>query len=52
VRDFGRWRPARGEHRGRGLSVMRSIMDAVDLSRSSAGSEVRLSRVVGAGRSG
>jgi hypothetical protein len=27
---------------------MRSIMDAVDLSRSSAGSEVRLSRDVGA----
>jgi signal transduction histidine kinase/serine phosphatase RsbU (regulator of sigma subunit) len=48
VRDFGRWRPARGEHRGRGLTVMRSIMDAVDLSRSSAGSEVRLSRAVGA----
>jgi signal transduction histidine kinase/CheY-like chemotaxis protein len=46
VRDFGRWRPARGEHRGRGLSVMRSTMDAVDLSRTSAGSEVRLSRVV------
>jgi anti-sigma regulatory factor (Ser/Thr protein kinase) len=48
VRDFGRWRPARGEHRGRGLSVMRGTMDAVELSRTSAGSEVRLSRTVGA----
>jgi anti-sigma regulatory factor (Ser/Thr protein kinase) len=48
VRDFGRWRPARGEHRGRGLSVMRGTMDSVELSRTSAGSEVRLSRTVGA----
>jgi signal transduction histidine kinase/serine phosphatase RsbU (regulator of sigma subunit) len=49
VRDFGRWRPARGEHRGRGLNVMRSTMDDVDVSRSSAGSEVRLSRMIADG---
>ena len=44
IRDFGRWRPARGRHRGRGLNVMRSTMDSVDVNRSSAGSEVRLTR--------
>jgi anti-sigma regulatory factor (Ser/Thr protein kinase) len=46
VRDSGNWRPARGEHRGRGLSVMRATMDSVDVDRGTAGSEVRLRRVV------
>jgi len=49
VRDFGRWRPARGEHRGRGLTVMRSTMDGVELSRGPDGSEVHLSRAIAAG---
>ena len=48
VRDQGHWRPARGEHRGRGLNVMRATMDDVDVERGTAGSEVRLRRVVGA----
>jgi anti-sigma regulatory factor (Ser/Thr protein kinase) len=46
VRDTGQWRPARGEHRGRGLNVMRATMDSVDVERGTAGSEVRLRRVV------
>jgi anti-sigma regulatory factor (Ser/Thr protein kinase) len=49
VRDRGHWRPARGEHRGRGLSVMRATMDSVDVDRGTAGSEVRLRRVVATG---
>jgi signal transduction histidine kinase/serine phosphatase RsbU (regulator of sigma subunit) len=49
VRDRGHWRPARGEHRGRGLSVMRATMDDVDVDRGTAGSEVRLRRVVANG---
>src|SRR4051794_15605113 len=46
VRDSGSWRPARGEHCGRGLGVMRATMDSVDVDRGTAGSEVRLRRVV------
>jgi serine phosphatase RsbU (regulator of sigma subunit)/anti-sigma regulatory factor (Ser/Thr protein kinase) len=48
VRDSGHWRPARGDHRGRGLNVMRATMDSVDVDRGTTGSEVRLRRVVGA----
>jgi anti-anti-sigma factor len=29
VRDFGQWRTPRGEHRGRGLAIMRTVMDEV-----------------------
>jgi anti-sigma regulatory factor (Ser/Thr protein kinase) len=29
VRDEGRWRAPRGEHRGRGLVLMRALMDDV-----------------------
>ena len=46
VRDRGRWRPARGRHRGRGLGVMRATMDSVDLQRGTIGSEVRMRRLV------
>jgi anti-sigma regulatory factor (Ser/Thr protein kinase) len=46
VRDSGRWRPARGRHRGRGLGVMRATMDSVDVERGTVGSEVRLRRLI------
>jgi anti-sigma regulatory factor (Ser/Thr protein kinase) len=53
IRDSGRWRPARGEHRGRGLRVMRATMDSVDVRRDTTGSEITLRRSIagaGAGR--
>jgi signal transduction histidine kinase/serine phosphatase RsbU (regulator of sigma subunit) len=46
VRDNGRWRPARGRHRGRGLGVMRATMDSVDVRRGTVGSEIRMRRLV------
>jgi signal transduction histidine kinase/serine phosphatase RsbU (regulator of sigma subunit) len=46
VCDSGHWRPARGEHRGRGLGVMRATMDSVDVERGTTGSKIRLRRVV------
>jgi len=52
VRDRGRWRPARGRHRGRGLGVMRATMDSVELHKATVGSEVRMRRrlIADAGR--
>jgi anti-anti-sigma factor len=44
VRDFGRWRPPRGENRGRGLLLMRELMDDVAVSREDEGTTVQLSR--------
>jgi anti-sigma regulatory factor (Ser/Thr protein kinase) len=48
VRDAGGWRdpPAPGD-RGRGLPIMRLLVDGVDVVRSSDGTEVRLTRRVG-----
>jgi serine phosphatase RsbU (regulator of sigma subunit)/DNA-binding response OmpR family regulator/anti-sigma regulatory factor (Ser/Thr protein kinase) len=42
VSDAGRWRPARGSERGRGLRVIAGLMDAVDVRRSSAGTTVEM----------
>jgi anti-sigma regulatory factor (Ser/Thr protein kinase)/putative methionine-R-sulfoxide reductase with GAF domain len=47
VRDHGQWRPARGENRGRGLPMMRALMDAVDVRESPAGTEIVLTRTLG-----
>ena len=33
VRDRGRWRERRGEHRGRGLKIIEGMMDEVDVCR-------------------
>jgi hypothetical protein len=33
VTDRGRWRPPRGHNRGRGLPLMRELMDSVDISQ-------------------
>ena len=44
VRDFGGWRNPRGTDRGRGLPLMRALMDSVDVHPSSHGTTVRLRR--------
>jgi serine phosphatase RsbU (regulator of sigma subunit)/anti-sigma regulatory factor (Ser/Thr protein kinase) len=46
VRDQGRWRPSRGTNRGRGLMMMRGLMEHVDVSRSSEGTAVVLERTL------
>jgi anti-sigma regulatory factor (Ser/Thr protein kinase) len=52
VRDRGSWRAARGEHRGRGLPMMRALMDSVDVHRSEEGTTIVLRRRLGNGGSG
>jgi anti-sigma regulatory factor (Ser/Thr protein kinase) len=47
VRDEGRWRPPRGSHRGRGLVLMRSLMETVDVEHGDAGTVVVLGRTLG-----
>jgi PAS domain S-box-containing protein len=45
VRDFGRWRAPRGDHRGRGLSLMESVMDSVTVrTHPDEGTEVQMTR--------
>ena len=46
VRDFGSWRePREGDH-GRGISLMRALMDDVDVTPSPEGTTVRLGRTL------
>jgi GAF domain-containing protein/anti-sigma regulatory factor (Ser/Thr protein kinase) len=47
VRDEGRWRPPRGDHRGRGLPLMRELMEDVDVRHTGAGTIVVLERTIG-----
>lgn len=42
VLDTGRWRAPRGDSRGRGLMLMRALMDTVDIERGEAGTTVRM----------
>jgi anti-sigma regulatory factor (Ser/Thr protein kinase) len=44
VRDTGRWRPPGDNARGRGLSVMRELMDEVEVEPSERGTTVTLRR--------
>jgi PAS domain S-box-containing protein len=46
VADRGRWRPPRGLHRGRGLGLMRGLMDDVDVIPGDRGTRVVLRRRV------
>ena len=48
VRDRGRWRPARGETRGRGLTIMHEAMDEVEVKPTADGTEVVMRRTLGA----
>jgi anti-sigma regulatory factor (Ser/Thr protein kinase)/putative methionine-R-sulfoxide reductase with GAF domain len=44
VRDRGRWRPPRGQNRGRGLSIIVAAMDDVQIDRTAEGTEVVMRR--------
>jgi len=44
VRDSGRWRPRRTEERGRGLKIMRGLMDSVEVDEGEGGTVVSLRR--------
>ena len=46
VRDHGRWRPPRGSHRGRGLPLMRALMERVDVEHGDDGTVVVLERTL------
>jgi PAS domain S-box-containing protein len=43
VRDHGRWRKPRGDNRGRGMSLMKALMDSVRV-EARDGTEVRMAR--------
>ncbi|MDA0169336.1 SpoIIE family protein phosphatase [Solirubrobacter taibaiensis] len=47
VRDRGRWRTPRGTHRGRGISMMRALMETVDVTQDEDGTQVVLRRTLG-----
>jgi anti-sigma regulatory factor (Ser/Thr protein kinase) len=49
VHDRGHWREPRGLNRGRGLPLMRALMDSVDVAAGSDGTTVVLRRRLGAG---
>ena len=51
VRDYGSWRPPRGDHRGRGLQLMEALMEDVEVVRGERGTEVRMARRLSAGTS-
>jgi serine phosphatase RsbU (regulator of sigma subunit)/anti-sigma regulatory factor (Ser/Thr protein kinase) len=44
VRDEGAWRPPRGSNRGRGLPLMRALMDTVEVRQTTEGTAVVLGR--------
>jgi PAS domain S-box-containing protein len=46
VRDFGAWRAPREGDRGRGLSLMRALMDTVDVLPTEEGTTVRMQRTL------
>jgi serine phosphatase RsbU (regulator of sigma subunit)/anti-sigma regulatory factor (Ser/Thr protein kinase) len=50
VRDQGAWRDQRDPRRGRGLAVMRELMDDVSVNSSDGGTNVRLLRRLSEGR--
>jgi FixJ family two-component response regulator/anti-sigma regulatory factor (Ser/Thr protein kinase)/putative methionine-R-sulfoxide reductase with GAF domain len=50
VRDYGSWRPPRGQNRGRGLKLMETLMDHVNVQRGATGTTVEMTRRIdGAG---
>jgi serine phosphatase RsbU (regulator of sigma subunit)/anti-sigma regulatory factor (Ser/Thr protein kinase) len=48
VRDYGAWRSEREGDQGRGLSLMRALMDTVEITPTPEGTTVRLGRRLGA----
>jgi len=51
VRDTGGWREPRKSDRGRGLELMRALMDDVELEAGDEGTTVRMKRKIGEGPS-
>jgi anti-sigma regulatory factor (Ser/Thr protein kinase)/GAF domain-containing protein len=47
VNDVGRWRPPRGQDRGRGLTIIRTAMDDVDVNSTDMGTEIVMRRRLG-----
>jgi anti-sigma regulatory factor (Ser/Thr protein kinase) len=47
VRDAGRWRPPRGEDRGRGLTIIETAMDDVEVNTTTEGTEIVMRRRLG-----
>ena len=47
IRDRGNWRAPRGTHRGRGLAMMRALMEDVDVKHDDRGTVVVLRRTLG-----
>jgi anti-sigma regulatory factor (Ser/Thr protein kinase) len=47
VRDYGAWRPPRGQNRGRGTLLMQELMDGFEVRTTERGTEVRLRRAIG-----
>jgi len=47
IRDRGNWRAPRGTHRGRGLAMMRALMEDVDVKHDDRGTIVVLRRTLG-----
>jgi GAF domain-containing protein/anti-sigma regulatory factor (Ser/Thr protein kinase) len=47
IRDRGRWRAPRGTHRGRGITMMRALMESVDVDHTDSGTVVVLRRKLG-----
>jgi PAS domain S-box-containing protein len=52
VRDTGSWRSATETGGGRGMDIMRGLMDSVDVENGAEGTEVRMRRRLLAGRPG
>jgi serine phosphatase RsbU (regulator of sigma subunit)/anti-sigma regulatory factor (Ser/Thr protein kinase) len=50
ITDRGSWREARGLNRGRGLPMMRGLMESVDVRRAEGGTAVELRRTLAGGR--
>ena len=46
VRDDGRWRAPRGTNRGRGIPLMRALMEHVDVNHAEDGTVVVLERTL------
>jgi anti-sigma regulatory factor (Ser/Thr protein kinase)/putative methionine-R-sulfoxide reductase with GAF domain len=44
VRDDGRWRPPRGQHRGRGLQMIEATVDEFDVRATADGTEILMRR--------
>jgi anti-sigma regulatory factor (Ser/Thr protein kinase) len=44
IRDSGQWRAPRGQNRGRGLGLMETFMDEVEVTPSETGTAVRMRR--------